>query len=830
MKRLLTTLLSILFICCSALQAQEIRQLIISKYGRHYGFTLYENDSLTHYHPGRSIQQINGIEYYINSDGRYGYRQDGNKIYCYTVAEEKETLVMDFGLAVGDTFALYDGLNVKVEEVSDTLLPYGRRGNQQISCKKILVRGIELPDFTDMWIEDVGSLHYGLNPPKAGDTRLIYTCRYISNYYLDKYEYQFDFRIDDVRGVYVPLEKRVGEDVFGSHEAYLDACDDKYLTFDLRGDTLCIGGYIAAWCDRKPYLLIEEGTQDIQITSIDYYVGFQQTCTSVYPIDLKIPGFTREKYTVHYKKRVCQVSRDGSSALEPIALDSKEWNIKTTVPNADDGFVSDVHMWIEGDTVVDGMTCRKLYTQRTPRWEEGEETLEVGYCHQDGDRYYQNGRLMFDLGLQVGDTFYVSDDHMEAGFGYIVTNVGDTVLQYYDTERRYVTISPINDLQYSDIWLEGIGSLTMGILDNDFYYSIGMMKELLSCSYGGEVFYDAERKCRQFVDTYYDQMVYVGGSSSYYGMSGTQTIDGIEYVKENGGRYCYRQDKNKIYCYDLAGGKEHLVMDFGLEVGETFTLYDGFNVKVEEITDTLLSCWGSQQISRKKMLLRGVEQPDFTDTWIEGIGSMRYGLNPPTPKEARLLYCTVHIEEGNLSGEDFFIEGDGSSYTFIFEYQEENLYFMWVRFGAEVTEEHFSGHDGYMAAFYNNRLEFSLHNDTLHIGGYIGSYCEGGQYFLIIENGKNIRVSSMKHPGFPDADCISVNRIDADFPGFTQDSYTVNFAGRTYQISRDGTSLTTVELKGKDTPYYDLQGRPVANPTRGIYIKDGKKIAVDSRI
>ena len=28
------------------------------------------------------------------------------------------------------------------------------------------------------------------------------------------------------------------------------------------------------------------------------------------------------------------------------------------------------------------------------------------------------------------------------------------------------------------------------------------------------------------------------------------------------------------------------------------------------------------------------------------------------------------------------------------------------------------------------------------------------------------------------------------------------------------------------TPYYDLQGRPVANPTRGIYIKDGKKVAI----
>ena len=27
-------------------------------------------------------------------------------------------------------------------------------------------------------------------------------------------------------------------------------------------------------------------------------------------------------------------------------------------------------------------------------------------------------------------------------------------------------------------------------------------------------------------------------------------------------------------------------------------------------------------------------------------------------------------------------------------------------------------------------------------------------------------------------------------------------------------------------PYYDLQGRPVAAPTRGIYIKDGKKVVI----
>ncbi len=42
------------------------------------------------------------------------------------------------------------------------------------------------------------------------------------------------------------------------------------------------------------------------------------------------------------------------------------------------------------------------------------------------------------------------------------------------------------------------------------------------------------------------------------------------------------------------------------------------------------------------------------------------------------------------------------------------------------------------------------------------------------------------------------------------------------------TSISTTENgKSMATPYYDLQGRPVVNPARGIYIKDGKKIAVD---
>ncbi|MBQ3237609.1 MAG: hypothetical protein IJA98_00880 [Bacteroidaceae bacterium] len=41
----------------------------------------------------------------------------------------------------------------------------------------------------------------------------------------------------------------------------------------------------------------------------------------------------------------------------------------------------------------------------------------------------------------------------------------------------------------------------------------------------------------------------------------------------------------------------------------------------------------------------------------------------------------------------------------------------------------------------------------------------------------------------------------------------------------DNSVAPVVNDKG-DTPYYDLLGRPVAHPTRGIYIKDGKKVAI----
>ena len=41
----------------------------------------------------------------------------------------------------------------------------------------------------------------------------------------------------------------------------------------------------------------------------------------------------------------------------------------------------------------------------------------------------------------------------------------------------------------------------------------------------------------------------------------------------------------------------------------------------------------------------------------------------------------------------------------------------------------------------------------------------------------------------------------------------------------EGVMIDLNEIEGLDI-YYDLSGRPVENPTNGIYIKNGKKVLV----
>ena len=180
------------------------------------------------------------------------------------------------------------------------------------------------------------------------------------------------------------------------------------------------------------------------------------------------------------------------AAQDPIAMDGKEWHIREKIAHYID-YSSDVHMWIAGDTIVDDIYCKRLYIHTKQLWEGGEESLEVRYCHQDGEKYYQNGDLMFDFSLEVGDEFATCADNEEGGLFYAVVGVGDTVL-LDGLVRKYMVVAPCYESVvipgYTDIWVEGIGSLTSGIAHNDFYWSDGVTTELYSYSYNKLCIYE----------------------------------------------------------------------------------------------------------------------------------------------------------------------------------------------------------------------------------------------------------------------------------------------------------------------------------------------------
>ena len=280
-------------------------------------------------------------------------------------------------------------------------------------------------------------------------------------------------------------------------------------------------------------------------------------------------------------------------------------------------------------------------------------------------------------------------------------------------------------------------------------------------------------------------------------LKGTTTINGQTYRVERDGIYCYRQNGKKVYRCTIADGKEQLVLDFGLQVGETFSLCENFSLQVESVSDTLIASGWGEELLCKRLCLKGVEQPSFQDVWIEKFGSVCYGINPPTKAE-------------DFSQTDLMYAVSGGFY-YLADFSREGVWGMAPMLGEE-----------YPKYIESDPLMFTLKDGALHIGGYIRNDCAGPLYLLVEEKSEKIILTTYELP--EDADCYSYFKIDVTIPGLTQDKYTIHYGGREIVVTQGSASVDDIERESIDAAYYDLMGRKVAHPTRGIYIKDGRKV------
>ncbi len=127
-------------------------------------------------------------------------------------------------------------------------------------------------------------------------------------------------------------------------------------------------------------------------------------------------------------------------------------------------------------------------------------------------------------------------------------------------------------------------------------------------------------------------------------------------------------------------------------------------------------------------------------------------------------------------------------------------------------------------------LKAVIEEDSIHISGYYYSNCGTGQYCIAEEFNGCISLTFYECGG-ESVDCKENHYVDFTIPRLAEqidriyvcDSYDQSVK---MEVKVQGSTSVDTVLKETIAPYYDLMGRPVANPTRGIYIRNGCKVVL----
>ncbi len=288
----------------------------------------------------------------------------------------------------------------------------------------------------------------------------------------------------------------------------------------------------------------------------------------------------------------------------------------------------------------------------------------------------------------------------------------------------------------------------------------------------------------------------------------------LEQIGDVTNTYYMRQEKECIYIYDDSQKAEHMLYDFGLSEGDEYVdPYDGVRYKVQEVSDTLMVSheeWLNTSYQKYKVLrLCSTDGRDIQDTWIEGIGSVHYGLLRPG----------LHSE---------FIHQNLLTCDWGFESARHKFHYNLPYLKTTTVESYSLGYgkpedDDYPKWLYGKDLEYEFLSDTLHVTG--RSAVHGGHidYAICTQNGGKLTVSLFESQSLIQG--IGQVHVDAYFPGFAEGAYTVN--GKELSCKGHTGVLGLIQIKHNvsEKSIFDLSGRRLQQkPQKGIYIENGKKI------
>ena len=291
--------------------------------------------------------------------------------------------------------------------------------------------------------------------------------------------------------------------------------------------------------------------------------------------------------------------------------EGKEWTVDGMMYGSDDTCIrfTNKHKISQVEN-VDGKIIAILQAKSwraATEFEPSEWSGNVVITEYD-DKLYIGERLVFDMGLQVGDRFVWSEE--QAWENMIVTGIDYREIE--GVKRKCIYLCCAEDPNITDIWIEGIGSMIYGI-ENEPLMKVGASTKMISCIENGIEVYSDEPLDYEYTplvregvvweyfhngwtpDQGYYSRIYISGEENIndtiyhkcYIVNPYSKNECIAYLREEDKKdYLLSLDENVTFQYNT-NGQEILIYDFNLNEGDSYSIeiegnvYDMNVVKVE---------------------------------------------------------------------------------------------------------------------------------------------------------------------------------------------------------------------------------------------------------
>ena len=240
------------------------------------------------------------------------------------------------------------------------------------------------------------------------------------------------------------------------------------------------------------------------------------------------------------------------------------------------------------------------------------------------------------------------------------------------------------------------------------------------------------------------------------------TYSVIEYQARETLLFYERQEGKKVYRYDEDTQAEVLMVDYSLEVGDEVEVDGGVKMKVvkTESAYETIPMYGLR--NSKMMRLQGVDDETLEDVWVEGVGSIYWGVLPRGKM--------TDVEQMYVANVSFSFSEGNASFTINTErYKSGLLHYR------NLTQEEKDFAET-LDPFKPEKLDIHFVDDTLCVTGIL--YIKPYDYQIdCLLDGSNIDLNIYMIDLYDYFESPHTYYVEAKFPDFKDGVYQVSYNG-----------------------------------------------------